>query len=55
MSSPRHAGGPIRWARNLSGVHEIGATASPVDGGNIVVILWGQGLRCIEAGHVTCH
>jgi hypothetical protein len=45
MSSPWHAGGPIRWARSLSGVRGSCASTSPAARGNTVVTLRGQGLR----------
>jgi hypothetical protein len=55
MLSPRRADEPVRWAHNLSGMHGTRATASPPAGGNTIVTLRGQGLRCLEATHVMCH
>jgi hypothetical protein len=54
MSSTPRADGPIRWVRTQSSVCGTHTMTSPAAGGNTAVILRGQGLRCLEAAHVTC-
>jgi hypothetical protein len=54
MLSLRCDDGPVRWARSLSGMCGTYATVSPAAGGNTVMTLRGQGLRCPEATRAMC-
>jgi hypothetical protein len=51
----RCVGRHVRWVRNPRGMHRIHTTVNPMAGGNTVVTLWDQGLRCLEVACTTCH
>jgi hypothetical protein len=53
VPNPRFIDGLVNQMRSLSGARGIRTTVSSAAGGDTTVTPRGQGIRCLEVGHVT--